>query len=78
MPEFDSRNIVHFALVIQEAMRDYVRLHRDGTYRQEDVEKAGVAAGMQFSRGAADPAMVLALARREQSVYPPGFMLRCV
>ena len=76
MPEFDRRNIVHFAIVIQEGMRAYLREHPHAV--QSEVELAGVSAGMQFSRGTANPAELMMLAQREQSVYPPGTMLRCI
>ena len=78
MAAWDTRNIVHLALHIQEAMRAYVYMNREGTYTQNDVERVGVAAGMKFTGGHISPALLEMLVQCEQSIYMPGTMPRLV
>jgi len=60
-------NIKELAEVIQKAMTEYMDTHDEP--KQRDVELVGLAAGMRFSKGRANPELIHHLISLERSVY---------
>lgn len=62
-----NTDIVEIAKVVQDAMREYVLEHPEGS--QENAEMAGVGAACRFTKGCGNPRFFKQLAEMEESVY---------